>query len=217
YDRITYFVKLQREALIAALQPVYQRIIDALPGGRISLVGDRLAALPGFVERLGAFRAVAPDSVFRTCREQYDRIHSSGSALNFVTRLPAPPGPPTAAAKTVDEAVDEAVEDPGVTAQPPVRETAQAPVTHVLCRHRAWPLADRVLYLHAGSDEVSECEEQAPCSVLSEEQGVLIRPTSAGTVLVNGRPIDQSVSAGVGDVVSFSGGDKEYTFIHVSS
>lgn len=216
YDRMTYFVKLQREALIAALEPLYQKIIDALPDDRISLVGDRLAALPGFVERLSAFRVVAPDSVFRTCREQFDRIHSSGSALNFVTRLPAAPAPPAAAAKTANDAGDEAG-DPGPTEQRSAQATTQEPVTHVLWRHRAWPLADRVLYLHAGSDGVSECEEQAPCSVSSEEQGVLIRPASTGYVLLNGRPIDESVSARVGDVVSFSGEDREYTFIHVSS
>lgn len=212
YQKTTYLAKLPRQAMIEALQPLYRKITAAMTAAGRSLVGDRLAGLPGFVEQLNATQASAAqvlsaDSVFQCCAQQIDSIRSSGPALNFVTRLPAVTSPLLVSTTTASS---------GTTALPRSQDAADnLPVTHILSAHRAYPLANRRLYLSALTGEITEHAEHAQCSVSSHGGRALVQAQNGQAVFINGQHIDTPASVRPGDVISFSGSKAEYTFINV--
>jgi hypothetical protein len=214
YQKTTYVAKLPRQAMIEALRPLYRKITTAMPAVGIGLVGDRLAGLPGFVEQLNATQAsaaqvLAPDSVFQCCRQQIDSIRSLGPALNFVTRLPAAAGAVEGSAAIAS----------GDAASMPRRpdEADNLPITHVLCGHRAYPLADRRLYFSARTGEISENGEHAHCSISSSGGRTMVQAESGLAVIINGQHTDTPASVRAGDVMSFAGAKTEYTFINVKN
>lgn len=214
YQKTTYLAKLPRQAMFEALRPLYRKITAAMPAAGTSLVGDRLAGLPGFVEQLNAARAsaaqvLAPDSVFQCCRQQIDSIRSLGPALNFVTRLPAASGPFVVSTATAGS---------GTVASPRSQDEADnLPVTHILSAHRAYPLAKRRLFLSALTGEISENEEHAHCSISSTGGRTLVQAESGLSVILNGQHIDTPASVRAGDVISLAGSETEYTFINVKN
>lgn len=212
YQRTAYLVKLPRAAVLEALQPVYRKIARALPEGAFPLIGDRLSGLPGFVAQLGAAEVLGPECVFQSCRAQFERIRSSGSALDFVTRLPTAPG---AIARPATTPAVPGASTP--SAAPRELNAVEVPVTHVLCGHRAWPLNQRRLYLATGADMVRACEEGAHCRVSSGDGGTRVEAQNGRIVYLNGRRIDAPVHVRIGDVVTFDGTNTEYTFINVES
>ena len=214
YQKSAYTAKVPRRAMLDALQPVYRRIIDALPAKGLSLVGDRLAGLPGFVEQLGAAQVLAPDSVFQGCQLHIDRIRSSGEALCFVTRLPAKAGPVVV---PVPPVASESAAKPRIMDEPSPDERDDVPVTHILSGHRAYPLAGRRMYFSAHTNAISDHDEHAQCSVSTEDGRLLVQAEGGLAVFVNGKQIGGGTEVGVGDVVTFAGSKTEYSFIHVNS
>lgn len=214
YQKTTYLAKLPRQTVIEALRPLYRKITAAMPAAGSCLVGDRLAGLPGLVEQLNATQAstaqvLAPESVFQCCRQHIDSIRSPGPALNFVTRLPA------AAAALVASTTRAGS---GAVAPPRARDEADnLPATHILSAHRAYPLANRRLYLSARTGAISENGEHAHCSISSHGGGTLVRAESGLAVILNGQHIDTPASVRAGDVMSFAGAEMEYTFINVKN
>lgn len=209
YQKATYVVKLPRAVILEALQPVYRQIIRELPDGRFRLLGDRLAGLPGFAESLSAAEVLAPECLFRTCRQRIDRIRSSGSALNYVTRLPAPASPHIVAPP--------APERGSAGAASGQDEANDLPITHVLCGHRAYPLVAGRQYLGAGAGEIGARGNQSHASVSWQAGRVSVRPENGKVVLINGRRVDAPAIVGLGDKVRLEGSATEYAFINVKS
>lgn len=212
YQETTYAVKLPRLALLEALQPVYRRILGALPVDGLSLVGDRLAGLPGFVEQVGAGQVLTPDSVFQGCRQHIERIRSAGSALNFVTSLPAKA---VAGIEAPSASPHGAIAMPRPTDDGDLGVVDSLPVTHILAGHRAYPLGDQRLYLLAGADAVGERGEHAHGCVFSQDGQLLLQAENGQKVFVNGRPVSTRAALKLGDNVTLSGSKTGYSFINV--
>lgn len=205
YQETLHQAKLLRDALIDALQPLYQKILSAIPAAKTCLVSDRLTYLPGFVEQLPAIEALDPVSVFRGCQERISSIRSSGSALNFVTRLPATAKP---AITTITKT------------STPVRKTqtnrvTDYPITHILHGHHAYRLTNGRLYLSATGKTDDSKKDDSHCSISLNRGQATLQPESSLTVFINGKQLNSPAEVQTGDIVSFAGSKTEYTFISV--
>lgn len=221
YQKVVYTARLPRTAMLEALQPVYRKILGAMPPGVNALLGDRLGGLPGFSIPGGTTQTLAPDAVFQGCKLQLDHIRSSGSALNFVTRLPAAdllPMKSTAAVSVetlIPEEPMELEDSGGFEMQNPSTKEAP-PVTHILSAFRAWPLGRHTLYLVAGADQPGNGAAGADCSVTMENGQALVQVAGKLGAFVNGVEIEGPVAVRVGDVLHIAGSSAEYTFINVN-
>lgn len=205
WQNATYVAKLPRAAVLDVLQPLYRRILAALSAGGATLLGDRLAGLPGFAALREGAERLAADALFRTCRAQIQRIRSTGPALDFVIRLPAVAAPEAAGTSQPGRAPVAAAEAP-----PP-----ELPVTHLLCGHRAWPLGDGPLHLDGRSGRPRPDAAGAQVSLQAEAGRVVVEPLDGATVRLNGREITGSARAGLGDHLRVGGAEAECLFIHV--
>jgi len=194
-----YQTKLSRAALLERLDARYRNMIARFTDGCIPLLGDRVAALPGFAAHLPQARILDAASVFRGCEQNLAAICSPPPNLNYVTRLPAQELPATA-----------------VTEPIPAGARAGRAVTHLLSRHSAYPLRANAIFLSAAGG-VSTVRHGTPaCSVALNNGIAIITPLSDISIYVNGGRLAGQQALDAGDKVSFAGADTVYTFISVA-
>ena len=200
YQQTQYQTKLPAAVLLDALQPIFQKIVNAVPASSSCLIGDRLSVMPGFVEQFSVTRLVEPTSVMQGCQDHLLEIHSSGTGVEFITRLPAA-AKPTAVAVSTDV--------------PPVAaaKVAQTRITHLLHEFRAYPMNNGPLYVSATGGATQHKEQNSSCLVSVEQNRVLLRPENSSTVVLNGRALTGSSHVQAGDVLSFVDSKTEYKFI----
>lgn len=201
YQDTQHLAKLPRDALLSVLQPIYEKIIHAIPASTC-LVGDRLANLAGFVEQLSDVEVLDPASLFQGCLKHASQIHSTGPALNFVTRLPATSTPAITSATN------------GIS-HPRLEQEAGHPITHILNGHHAYPLGKGRLYLSAAGGTDTIKKDDSHCSVSLNNEHAILQPESGLTVYINGRQLSAPAQVRTGDIISFAGSKTEYTFISV--
>lgn len=222
YQGATYAVKLPRAVVDEVLRSTFGRIVQKLPGDRRVLLGHRLAGLPGLVTMLNdadalpaGVQSLSADAVFAGCRAQLDRIRSTDSALDFVTRLPAAGREARApAAESGPDAKGGTVnQDRSGTTAASVQ--AVPPATHVLCGDRAFPLNRGRVFLDARASRVRDGAEHAHAAAWSEDGKVSVQPLNGQRLLVNGREVESETVVWTGDRLGFAGAAAEYRFIYV--
>lgn len=184
---------------------VYDRIVNraqsmhsARPEALIYL-SDRVAALPGLMDRFTDAQIVPRDAVARGCMAHEDRIRSTGEALSYVIRLPANQSP--------------AIHPPPEAAPPPL-------VTHVLFGHRAYPVkANPVFITKLGDDlELLSTHSDACRAVLKPSAGgVEVAPEDDYSLTCNGEPVTGPRLLHPGDELGVNGDDNPLTAITVVS
>jgi len=203
FRKTGYQTKLSRAALLEQLEPRYRAMIARFTGGDIPLLGDRVAALPGFTTRLPQARVLEASAVFQGCERNLAAIRSTPPNLNYVTRLPATATP---AVTGPSPAVAEHAPSAGVGRN----------VTHVLSGHRAYPLRASALFLSAAGGASTTRHDGPACSVARNDHMAVITPLSDISIYVNGGRLAGQQSLTAGDKVSFAGSDTVYTFISVA-
>ena len=203
FENARYQARVNRERLVEALQPLYNRISAVADLARVSLVNGRLAGLPMFTEHLAAagIEAEVLDerAVFTGCMG-YVSGHKTGEEdIYFVTQLRAVAGPAISAASTA-----------GLEQKP-----EDAP-THVLLDAEAHPLGQAPLYLTAQGASSEAGGQESLCSVSLNGVAATLAPSSADTaVYVNGHAVTGDTRLKPGDVVGFAGSAHEFTLIRV--
>ncbi len=204
YQQTQYQARLPADLLLQALQTHYNKIINALQADDICLLSHQLGKLPGLKSQLQDAEVLSECSVQQGCQMHEAAIRSSGSALNYVTSLPASDKPVITEVSRSDDTGN----------KPGIPDTHS--ITHILYEHSAYPLNRGRLYLSAsGAINTSESNDNH-CSINLHNGNVQLEPDGELTVFVNGRQLGHGAEVVAGDIVSFVGSKTEYTFIHVS-
>jgi hypothetical protein len=200
-----YQARIFREPLLEKLNDHYETIYRELAGTAVPLISDRLHGLPGFSGKPGNAIVVDEQAVFQGCSINLMNIRTAGSALSFITRLPASKSP------TINRGNDIA------TPQSAGREIPTAvTASHLLINHRAYPLGYAAVYVSAGGIiDPDSGSDNRHCSFRRTAAGVEIRPESELTVFVNGNRISAMKIGHAGDTVSFAGSDTVIRLIEV--
>lgn len=199
FQGIRHQAKLNQEKLVDKLRPLYSKVWQRLEPDERLLLGDRIAALPGFTAKLSRYERLDPEGVFRSCSEHRRLIQGSGPALSLVTRLPAAAKPEIAGDAPAESARTEA-------------EWGEA-ATHLLLDHRAFPLRERLLYLSAHGSVSSSKQDSSLCAIALEGRRAIIRPLRDAVLYVNGEELTEVRALVAGDKIRFAGSDTVYSLI----
>ncbi|MBI2994608.1 MAG: hypothetical protein HYY48_10595 [Gammaproteobacteria bacterium] len=191
FENVRYQARLVRDALIGALEPVYDRIAAALSRATGTLLSHRVAGLPQFAARLPASRTLDEMAVFTGCMQFVPPPRSADPGLSFVTRLKAAAAPAPAATD--------------VTARSP--EELNGEVTHVLIGSTAYPLASAPIYVSSGARVADVKAPDSVCSLALGAGGATVRIEGGVPAYLNGRNIAQAAPLRPGDAITFAGSD----------
>lgn len=202
----THCVTLTRALLVAALEPLaaeVQRLVQASRPAGLAVelrVSQRIASLPGVIDRLGALRDCRIVELPRGAAAlgalaARDVIVRPPDALALVHRLAVAPAPDAAAEMPATALAD---------------VPAEAVPTHVLFRSRAWPVtaepltlgwslgdASRPLTLPPGIAGLSK----AHCTVVRRDGQAVVEDHSTYGTYVNDERVAGRVALRVGDVL----------------
>jgi len=199
-------IVLNSELLQQQVADIYQRIAQKLqrPVQQIYL-SHRWGKLPGFQQtltKLGLHHStlLGEDSLAEGCRLHESTIRSDRDALNFITRLPVT-ATPTAAETQV---------------QFQVATPAQAPATHLLCGHQAYPADQRLYIVNSDGLSVSRSPDSHSIGEINSEGDKLVLAAVNGSGLeINNRPVHNGDILIAGDQIRIPGSDTAITAINV--
>ena len=207
FENNRYQARLDKEGLVAALRPIYNKISAAVDASSVSLINQRLASLPAFTGHLaeaGSSKAVVLDecAVFTGCMGYIREDKAADEEIYFLTQL-------------------KAVSEPAIT---PVATTAnqeqesELGATHILVDAKAHPLKQIPLYLSAQGTLTDSIEQGSLCSLLLNESTAILAPVDGpARVFVNGRAVTGDTEVKPGDVIGFTGSAHEFTLLRVLS
>ncbi|MCY4210085.1 MAG: hypothetical protein OXE97_03375 [Gammaproteobacteria bacterium] len=202
FEQARYQARVNRERLVAALQPLYDKISAAVDSDRVVLLHPRLAGLPAVVEHLAR---VTPQvdmldarAVYAGCMGYVQQESKADAEIYFVTQLAA----------TAQPAI-------GVTAPTALAQQPEAGPTHVLAGAEAYPLGATPLYLSAQGAPAQSDSYNPLCSVSLNDATATLFPAGNGAVYVNGRAAASNTDLSPGDIISFAHCDREFALIRV--
>lgn len=204
FENARYQARVNRERLVEALRPLYNKISAAVDASRISLVHKRLAGLPAFTDHLAAagreVEVLDERAVFAGCMGYAREGKAGDEGIYFVTQLKA------AAEPAISFATTASLE----------QKPEAAGATHVLVDAEAHPLGQAPLYLSAQGGLTQSSGQDTLCSLALEDSVATLTPADAAAgVFVNGRAITGDTRLKPGDVVGFTGSAYEFAFIRV--
>ncbi|MFT5131624.1 MAG: hypothetical protein ACI9SC_000083 [Gammaproteobacteria bacterium] len=204
YHQTQHQAKLPADLLKNTLQVQYHKIVSAINPTDFCLLSYQIAQLPGLITLLSDYEVLPALAIFQACDTHESSIRSTGSALNYVTSLPATSEPLiTEIAKPIIAAkIATAQNKPGIT--------------HILHEHNAYPLNEDHVYLSATGVINKGDLNSSHCSIKLNNGNFSLQPEGELTVFLNGEQLKQAVQVAAGDIISFVGSNTEYTFIHVS-
>ena len=93
FDNARYQARVNRERLVEALRPLYNKISAAVDAARVSLAHKRLAGLPAFTDHLtvagGKVEVLDERAVFAGCMGYVRGGKAAEEGIYFVTQLKA--------------------------------------------------------------------------------------------------------------------------------
>ena len=204
YQQTQYQAKLPAELLQAKLAPLYEKIKAAINTQCPTIISHQMGRLPGFRASLGNAETLEENSVVQGCLQYQTDICKSGSALSFVSALPA-------ASDARIQAVADTRED-----SIPTTQNKQDPITHILHQHSAFPINSSGIYLSASGTVNTSASDESHCLLTVNSSSAELSQLGELTVFVNGIQVKQTMSLSAGDIISFVGSKTEYVLIHVS-
>ncbi|MBT7952440.1 MAG: hypothetical protein HN764_12500 [Gammaproteobacteria bacterium] len=203
YQQTQHQAKLSRESLLHVLQPLYNKIADAIDANDSCLISNQTGQLPGFTNSLNEAQILPASNIFETCMIHAESIRSAGSGSNYVTSLPATSSP------VITETPKQNLENTGT-----VNSTGQN-ITHILHGHNAFALHEGPVYLSASGLISIDDASTGHCCVSQQKGKVKLQTNGELAVFVNGRQTQHTEEVQAGDIISFTGSKTEYVFIHV--
>lgn len=192
YHGRRFETRVQRQAVLAAVAPLWQALRAAVPAGVTVVASHRLGAQPGFGASFPGVAVLGEKAVFQGMAG----IAVNVGALALVTGLPASAKP------TVQRAA------------PVVAPTASA-ATHLLEQHTATPLGQTPLFLQSHGGHARSAEANSFCRLSPGPQGVEASPLEAGRPRLNGQPLNAPTVLQPGDQITLGGTPVLYTVIRV--
>ena len=202
FEHARYQARVNREQLVAALQPLYGKISAAVDADRVALVHPRLAGLPAFADHLGTaarhVEVLDERAVYAGCMGYVREDNDEDGEVYFVTQLKAIADPAISFASTA-----RLEQEPGLTP------------THILAGAEAYALGPSPIYLAAQGAPAQSGVQDALCSMSLNGATATLSPASNGAVYVNGQATEGGIGLKSGDTISFSRSDREFTLIRV--
>ena len=203
-ENTRYRARVNRERLVDALRPLYDKINAAVDATRVSLVNKRLAGLPEFTDYLAAanrkVEVLDEYAVFTGCVGNLQGDKTTDGEIYFATQL-----------KSVSEpAVTHAAAAAGLEQRP------EEGATHVLVKSEAHSLGPVPLHLSAQGVLKESRSGDSLCSLTSNGSIATLTPAAAtALVFINGRAISGDTGLKPGDVISTTGSTHEFVLIRV--
>lgn len=196
--------RLRREDILESLSGVYDAIVKRVEGSPRVLLSERLARLPGFVERLSKHDVLAGDAVFQGCQAHLLKIRANSSAagVGYLTRLPTTP---------VSEKVSSTAPRPASE-----KSAAKSCPTHLLSGERAYPLSTTPVYLAKSGQVANAPEEHSVCSVVISGDQARVVVLNSTRVLINGQAVKGGAGLAAGDRIEFPDDGVVFTSIEVA-
>ena len=204
FENARYQARVNRERLVEALQPLYNKISAVIDPSCATLVNRRMSVLPAFTDRLAAakVRAEVVDerAIFDGCTGYALENKTAGEDIYFVTQLKVGSGPQV---NSETPAAADRDQQPGAGA------------THILVDAEAHSLGPVPLYLSA-QGVLQESGEGPLCTLTSNGTIATLSPVADPTlVLLNGSAVTGNTGLKPGDVIGFTGSTHEFTLIRV--
>ena len=182
-----YRLVLTRTELLASsasrFQLLQSKLSDLKTNGETLLLSHRAAQLPGIREQLAPFATLDESAAITGCRHHLEVIIGDPENLHFITRLPCKP----VATGTATAAASEQTYEP--EPQPDTLSKASAAATHLLYRHRAYAIGNRLAITRDGDQLRFTHGVGGDCCLIREQDSVQLRTASAA-VTVEGDPTD---------------------------
>lgn len=202
FEQARYQARVNRERLVQALRPLYDKISATVDSDRVALVHPRLARLPAFTERLATVsrqvEVLDPRAVYAGCMGYVREGGKADEGIYFVTQLRA------AAEPTI-----------GFTAPASLEQRPEAGPTHVLAGAEAYPLGLHPIYLSVQGILTEASTQDTFCSLSLNDAKTTLSPANNGAVYINGQAIESDVALKPGDIISFARSDREFALIRV--
>lgn len=191
--------RLSRDEFVVIAEPIYAEIRRNLPADARCLVGDRLAAMPGFASGCASQWIVTESAVFEGCASLAESTESARAGLSLITRLPACSMPGIFAPELHSAA----------------RSTARpVAATHVLYGIRAFELTAEPLYLNADGSTSPATGVRAIACIQRVGSVMRVEGVNGARLRVNGTPTRRAeISAG--DEITNEGGAAAFSLISV--
>ena len=205
FENTRYQARVNRERLIEALQPLYNKISTVIDPSCFALVNRRLSVLPAFTDHLAAAKVKAEildeRAIFDGCMGYTLVNKAAGEDIYFVTQLKVGSDPAINSEISADAGRDQ---------QP------EAGATHILVDAEAYSLGQVPLYLSAQGVIKDFREEESVCSLTLNGADTTLTPAAdPALVFVNGRVVAGNTGLKPGDVIGFAGSTHEFTLIRV--
>lgn len=186
FHGVHHATRLTRQAVCAALAPLWHGLA-ARTGGNARIVVDyRLARFPGLADTWPAAHALAPDAALRGASESPDAVAPGGDGITLRTSLARVPGVA------------------GFAPPPPAPAPPGTP-THLLAGSRASPLTAAPVYLGLRGNVATDAGPDAFAAVTRDGTGCRLAPLPGRDVLLNGRRVSAPATLAGGDHVSVPG------------
>lgn len=183
-----YRLVLSRNELLASsasrLQLLQGKLSDLKTNGETLLISHRTGQLPGIREHLAPSATLDENAAITGCLDHLEVITGDPESLHFITRLPRKPTATGTSAAAITEQVSEP-DSPPVVTQSKVHATA----THVLYRHRAYAIGNRLAITRDGDQLRFTQGSRGDCCLVREQGSVQLR-TESSAVTVEGDPTD---------------------------
>jgi hypothetical protein len=206
YKNKRYQARIFRDALLEKLKKHYERIYREVSGQSVSLISDRLHALPGFTNRLDNAVVLEDQAVFQGCHINLQNIRTAGPSLSFITTLPSAKTPQIPAIRRMP-----------ISSKTAISQQTGSTATHILINHRACALTSQPIYVSAdGTITHGQGDRPRHCSFRLGNQGALVSPEGELTVFLNGNRLTTERPTLAGDAISFAGSDTIIRLIEVA-
>lgn len=197
--------RISKGEIVAVAMQTYREIHDRIASHNRCLIGNRLAAMPGFVEsRVNQF--VLPESaVFDGCSELAERSVDKKRGVSLLTQLKTSRGPTIGTEAAVTE-----------TASPTSRPSENAP-THVLSGTSAYEITATPLYLSATGEALRTPSDHAVAHLTRNGTATHLVAENGARLRLNGRPAGADTPLRPGDEITVEGAACIYLPITVVS
>jgi hypothetical protein len=186
YHGVNHATRLSRQAVVAALAPLWHSLAARAGSGARVVVDYRLARFPGRLDAWPAAHALPADAALRGASASAETFVASAQGISLCTSLAVVP--------------DAAGFAPRLLQAPPIGTP-----THLLTGHRAVPLVATPVYLTPRGGVAADASQDAVARVVRDGSGCRLVPLPGREVLLNGRPLAAPRELAAGDHVSVPG------------